>query len=111
MNYNIGKKANGVNGPCALRGRATAPGRGRVPTGQGLPRPSASETPKKIKIRIATWNVGTLNGKSREIVEVMRRRKIDVMCVQEVRWRGERARKLGDGYKIYYVGNRVVEME
>ena len=72
-------------------GRGTAPGRGRVPTGQehqGLPRPSASENPKKIKIRRATWNVGTLNGKSREIVEVMRRRKINVMCVQEVRWSG-----------------------
>ena len=50
--------------------------------------------------------MGTLNGKSREIVEVMSRRKIDVMCVQEVRWRGERARELGDGYKIYYVGEQ-----
>ena len=49
MNYNVRKKANGVNGLSALRGRGTAPGRGRVPTGQRLPRPSASETPQKDK--------------------------------------------------------------
>ena len=27
-------------------------------------------------------------------------------CVQEVRWKGERVRELGEGYKIYYVGEK-----
>ena len=43
-------------------------------------------------------------GKSSEVVDVMMRRRVDVACVQEVRWKGERAREVGEGYKIYYVG-------
>ena len=99
---------NGVNGSSGSVGRGTAPGRGRVPIShghQGLPRPSASETPQG-KLRIASLNVGTMTGKSREIVEVMKKRRVDVACVQEVRWKGERAREVGEGYKIYYVGEQ-----
>ena len=43
-------------------------------------------------IRIATLNVGTMWGRSNDIVE-MSRRLIDICCVQESRWRGESARK------------------
>ena len=79
---------------------------------QGLPRPSSSETPltktnKKMKrVRITTLNIGTMTGKGREIVDMMERRKVDMACVQEVRWKSERAREVGDGYKIYYVGEQ-----
>ena len=34
----------------------------------------------------------------------MERRKIDVLCVQETRWKGQKARELGEGYKLYYMG-------
>ena len=54
--------------------------------------------------RVGTWNVGSLTGKGREIVDVMERRKIKVMCVQETKWKGERAKILGNGYKLYYCG-------
>ena len=37
---------------------------------------------------------------------MMRRRRIDVMCVQEVRWKGERNKVVKDGYKIYYMGEQ-----
>ena len=33
---------------------------------------------------IATLNVGTMTARGREAVDVMERRKIDVLCVQEV---------------------------
>ena len=36
--------------------------------------------------RLGTWNVGTLRGRTGEIVETLNRRKIDICCVQEVRW-------------------------
>ena len=36
-----------------------------------------------------TWNIGTLKGKSGEVCEVLRRRKVKVCCIQEVRWKGE----------------------
>ena len=67
-------------------------------------RPSSSESPKKFSL--ASWNIGTMTGKSRELVEVMMRRRVAVACVQEVRWKGEQAREVGEGYKIFYVGEQ-----
>ena len=32
-----------------------------------------------------TWNIGTLKGKSGEVCEVLRRRKVNVCCIQEMR--------------------------
>ena len=37
-------------------------------------------------------NVGTMRGRSREVVKVLTRRKIDLCCVQKVRGRGTSAR-------------------
>ena len=56
------------------------------------------------KRRFATWNVGSMTGRGRELVEEMGRRNIDVMCVQETKWRGNAARELGEGYKIIHSG-------
>ena len=38
-------------------------------------------------VRGGTWNVGSLSGKGGEICEELRKRMIDVCCLQEVRWR------------------------
>ena len=54
--------------------------------------------------RFGTWNVGTLKGKSGEVCEVLRRRKVKVCCIQEVRWKGEGSRAL-QGYKLIWKGN------
>ena len=43
-------------------------------------------------IRFATWNIGTMSGRSAEVVETLHRRKIDVCCVQETRWTGAGAK-------------------
>ena len=40
------------------------------------------------KIRVATWNVGTLSRRSAEVVETLTRRNIDVCGIQEHRWKG-----------------------
>ena len=39
------------------------------------------------EMRFGSWNVGTMTGKGREMVDVMKRRKIDVLYVQETRWK------------------------
>ena len=54
--------------------------------------------------KVGTLNVGTMTGKGREITDLMKRRKVDVLCVQETRWRGDKAKELGDGYKLLYSG-------
>ena len=57
---------------------------------------------KKIKLRIATLNVGIMIGKGREVADLMEQRGLDIMCVQETRWKGEKARCIGGGYKMWY---------
>ena len=59
---------------------------------------------KKVTWRVGTLNVGTMTGKGREIADLMERRKVGVLCVQETRWKGDKARELGDGYKLFYSG-------
>ena len=74
----------------------------------GLVRSSIHENPHSL-LRIASWNVGTLKGRSNEIVETISRRKIDICCVQEVRWRGASTRLItgkDSVYKLYWVGNK-----
>ena len=45
--------------------------------------PVSDEHTRIKKIRIASWNVGSLTGRSREIVDVMQRRKIQIMCCDD----------------------------
>ncbi|XP_063584679.1 craniofacial development protein 2-like [Penaeus indicus] len=56
--------------------------------------------------RCATWNIGTMTGRSREIAETMKQRKVKILCVQEVKWMGGGVREIGEGYKLYYSGSR-----
>ena len=72
----------------------------------GLVRSSISKIPHNM--RIASWNIGTLKGRSNEVVEAISRRSIDICCVQEVRWRGESARLIEGKdtiYKLFWAGN------
>ena len=59
-------------------------------------------------MRLASLNIGTLTGKSREISAIMVDRGIDILCLQETRWTGGKskgkARNIGDGCKLYYSG-------
>ncbi|XP_063615696.1 craniofacial development protein 2-like [Penaeus indicus] len=57
------------------------------------------------KLRIGTLNVGTMTGRGKETVDMMERRSINILCVQETKWKGAKAREMGNGYKMYYVGH------
>ena len=60
---------------------------------------------KKIKLKVATLNVGTMTSKGRKVADLMERRRMDILCVQETRWKGEKARCIGGGYKMWYCGS------
>ncbi|ROL49068.1 Craniofacial development protein 2 [Anabarilius grahami] len=45
-----------------------------------------------------------MTGKGRELVDMMQRRKVDILCVQETRWKGSKARSIGAGFKLFYHG-------
>nr|XP_016472701.1 PREDICTED: craniofacial development protein 2-like [Nicotiana tabacum] len=53
---------------------------------------------------VGSWNIGTLTGKSIDLVKILQKRKINIACVQETTWKGTRARDV-DGFKIWYSGS------
>jgi len=57
------------------------------------------------RIRLGSWNVGSLTGKLREIVDTAIRRRVNILCVQETKWTGQKAKEVdGTGFKLWYTG-------
>ncbi|GJV36696.1 craniofacial development protein 2-like protein [Tanacetum coccineum] len=56
------------------------------------------------KNRVGSWNVGTLTGKFLELVDALKRKKVDIACFQETKWKGSRNRE-GNQYKLWYSGS------
>ena len=56
-------------------------------------------------MRVGTSNIGTLTGKGREMAYLMERRRMDILCLQETRWKGNKAKELAGGHKLLYSGN------
>ncbi|KAK6754467.1 hypothetical protein RB195_013457 [Necator americanus] len=77
---------------------------------RGLPARGRSRPKKLVRhrqqhpVRLATLNVGTLTGRSRELADSLRKRRVDICCIQETRWKGSKARELDDDYKLIYHG-------
>ena len=54
------------------------------------------------RIRIGSWNVGSLTGKLRELAI---RRRVNILCIQETKWKGQKAKEVEDtGFKLWYIG-------
>ena len=51
------------------------------------------------KVRLASWNIGSLTGKLIELVTSLHRRRISIVCIQETKWVGAKTRKV-EGYKL-----------
>ena len=62
------------------------------------------KTGEQKTIRMGTLNVGSMTGRGHELVDFMERRKINILCVQETKWKGSKARELGNGFKLFYNG-------
>ena len=75
----------------------------------GHPQTVTQRPDDKLKFRVASLNVGTMRGRSGEVVETMNRRMVDMCCLQEVRWRGASARLIqgkDSHYKMFWVGSK-----
>ena len=51
---------------------------------------------------MGTLNIGTMTGRGRELADMMERRNVDILCLQETKWKGNKARNIGGGYKVFY---------
>ncbi|XP_046409103.1 craniofacial development protein 2-like [Ischnura elegans] len=47
-----------------------------------------------------------MTGRSRELASALKTRPVDIACVQETKWKGAKAKEIGEGYKLYYDGTR-----
>jgi len=54
-------------------------------------------------LRLASWNTGSLTGKSIELVKTLHKRKVSIACIQETKWLGTKAKEIY-GYKLWYSG-------
>ena len=50
---------------------------------------------------MGAWNIGTLEAKSMELANELSKYMIHVTCVQEIRWKGQKAKGI-KGYKLWY---------
>ncbi|KAK3557054.1 hypothetical protein QTP70_024466, partial [Hemibagrus guttatus] len=91
------KGLEGAGGNWATVGRRSRGGR-------RVHRQRVKRKGKSVGLRIGTLNVGTMTGKGRELADMMERRKVDILCVQETRWKGSKARSIGAGFKLFYYG-------
>lgn len=41
---------------------------------------------EESRIRLGSWNVGSLTGKLRELVDTAIRRRVNILCIQETKW-------------------------
>ncbi|KAK3556963.1 hypothetical protein QTP70_022304 [Hemibagrus guttatus] len=57
----------------------------------------------KLKLGEIVTTIPTI-GKGRELADMMERRKVDILCVQETRWKDGKARSIGAGFKLFYYG-------
>ena len=62
---------------------------------RALGRSARSKNQRHSPIRFGSWNVGNLCGRDLEVSEVLRKRKMDVCGLKELRWRNEGTRFLG----------------
>ncbi|KAF7704710.1 hypothetical protein HF521_021782 [Silurus meridionalis] len=45
-----------------------------------------------------------MTGKGKEVSDMMKRRNVDMLCVQETKWKGSKTRNIGFGLKLFYYG-------
>ena len=58
----------------------------------------------QFTIHFSTWNVGSMSWKSGEKCEPLKRRYVDICCLQEVRWKGQGPKMIGNGFNFLWGG-------
>ncbi|XP_046976367.1 craniofacial development protein 2-like [Vanessa cardui] len=96
------KRNNARASPLSDVGEDTASNARAYPLSDGKPR-DRNMLPMS-QVRIATWNIGSMNVRSIELIDILERRHINICCVQETRWKGAKSLNIGKGYKLIYNG-------
>ena len=54
---------------------------------------------RRSLIRVGTLNIGTMTGRGRKLAYMMEQRNVNILCLQETKWKGSKARNIGGGCK------------
>ena len=57
---------------------------------------------RRTVIRVDTLNMRTMTGRGRKQKDMMEQKNVDVLCLQETKWKGSKARNIGSGCKLFY---------
>lgn len=63
-----------------------------------------------VQLRIVTLNVGTMRGRSAEIVELLSQRNVHICCVHETFWKSESAQNImgkNCHYTLFWKGDEL----
>ena len=62
------------------------------------------------RICLGSWNAGSLIGKLRELVDTANKRRVNILCIQETKWKSQKAKEVDNTcFKLWYtrtVANR-----
>jgi hypothetical protein len=59
------------------------------------------------RIHVGSWIVGSLTGKLRGLVDATSRRRVNILCVQETKWKGQRVKEVENTSLLWYSGTVV----
>ena len=54
---------------------------------------------------VFTWNEGSTSGKRGEVSDTLKRCCVDICCSQEVRWKEQGAKMIGNGFIFVWSGS------
>ena len=77
----------------------TSPGKAQKKSAPVAQHPATGEKFARCalrNLRVGPANVGSLNGRCEEVMEMVSRRHLDICCLQETRWSADGARVFGD---------------
>jgi hypothetical protein len=51
-----------------------------------------------------------LTGKLREVVDTIIRRRVNILCIQKIKWKGQKVKEVKDtGFKLWYIGHTSIK--
>ena len=59
---------------------------------------------RRSLVRVSTLNIGTMTERERKLEDIMERRNVDILCLQETKWKCSKARNIGSECKLFYNG-------
>ncbi|XP_068223136.1 craniofacial development protein 2-like [Palaemon carinicauda] len=56
------------------------------------------------QLTVGTLNVGSLTRRCWDVADIMEKKQIDILCVQETRWKGKQETEIGENFKMLNSG-------